>query len=721
MHRIQSPIRNAARVCLTACVFLTCISSASSADQPLQLLLYSPLDVAGSATTASTMLELHNPNPAATSCALTIENTIAKNTGKDAGWVVTFYGKDNKPVGPFMETSIGARTTFPVRVDLAHVVEAGETSAVLKCNNAKIADLKLVKEQELPLKVSLEGNPAEKPVIQFIDGSPLSLRLKNDDPIDYPLEVQVIVKRLAVTENITVGPSGVTTFTINPDSGWFSAYQSFFRSEQVDGILSVGYKPSGASGAYPSKTIPISAKLDYFAPGARAIWTTILVLVVLALGGFASTYLKVNLVNRVKAISIKKRLGQLARIIGEIGPQLNSQLRVSLWLERGRIESTLPHRMLFTPETAAVLAQSDSDTGALRVRVDWATQISDAGVRLDHSIDGHEISPSLADQVNRDLRAAQDLLKKSVLGADELQKIQSLVGHAVNLLNGAAMPDDDFEKVIAARLLRLVARFTVAFQTDPVCAQIRTQVPVPFSLLDPALAPLGSQFDRDLNTRKLLVIADMVQMHSADAAILECLKRQDFVSLPMAEQLLMELKEGISPTDLATEISANPPRVYVTVDRDTVRVNTPIMMKLIFNNWRYNRAAAKVRIECTWNFGHDNLTEQGWEIHHYFPQALVYPVNLAFKDIDKVEITPPTPIAKTVSVVAQRVEGQGHVAVEIQRWAVGFFVAIVGLFAGAKDKIFSLDTIDAILVVFLLGFSVDVAKSLLVQKDTSQP
>ena len=74
-----------------------------------------------------------------------------------------------------------------------------------------------------------------------------------------------------------------------------------------------------------------------------------------------------------------------------------------------------------------------------------------------------------------------------------------------------------------------------------------------------------------------------------------------------------------------------------------------------------------------------------------------------------------------MSVVAQRSEGQGHVAVEIQRWAAGFFVAIVGLFAGAKDKILSLGPIDAILVVFLLGFGIDMAKNLLVQKDTTQP
>src|SRR5262249_39040157 len=160
----------------------------------------------------------------------------------------------------------------------------------------------------------------------------------------------------------------------------------------------------------------------------------------------------------------------------------------------------------------------------------------------------------------------------------------------------------------------------------------------------------------------------------------------------VAEQLLTELKEGISLDDLRAEIAANPPRLYTTVDRDTVRVNTPILMKLLFNKWRYNRASAKQRIECTWGFGHYNLTEKGWAVYHYFQKATDYRVDVTFKDVDQVEIAPSQPIERKVTVVAQRAEGYNHVAVELQRWAVGFFVALVGLFAGAKEKILSLDT-----------------------------
>jgi hypothetical protein len=214
------------------------------------------------------------------------------------------------------------------------------------------------------------------------------------------------------------------------------------------------------------------------------------------------------------------------------------------------------------------------------------------------------------------------------------------------------------------------------------------------------------------------VIADLVQMQSTNTEILECLRRQDLVSLPMAEQLLRELKDGVSLDALRAEITANPPQVYFTRDRDQVRVNTPFMMKLMFNKWRYNRAAARRRIECTWDF-HDNLTEKGWEVYHYFAEApKKYCVKVTFKDLNQVEIVAPKSIEQEVSVSTPRDEGYAHAAVELQRWAVGFLVALVGLFAGAKDKILTLDTAGAIFAVFLLGFGIDMAKNLLVSKQS---
>ena len=258
----------------------------------------------------------------------------------------------------------------------------------------------------------------------------------------------------------------------------------------------------------------IKADLNDYNPAWRDFWATIFILLILALGGLASSYVKVDLVNRVRAISTGKRLGQLSKQIGEIGPQLNSQLRVSLWIERYRIQATMPKKIYFTPESAAVLTQSDADTTALSTRVDLASQIADTGIKRDHLIDAGTLAPTIIDQIAGKLSAAQDLLKKSVLSDAEKQKIQSLLGGAVNLLDGAGTPDDNLEKIITARLTALTAKFTTAFLQDPTCVQIQADVPIPFTLLAAGGPQTFSQSERDANTRKLAVIADLVQLHS---------------------------------------------------------------------------------------------------------------------------------------------------------------------------------------------------------------
>src|SRR4029077_1251443 len=133
-----------------ALMLLTAMASAGTDDKPLQLILYTPLNVDGGVTTASTTLQLFNPKDAPQDCTLAIKNAKSTNTDTAAGWVPAFYGADNKPSGPVLDATIGAKKSLTVRVDLSHVVEAGETKADLTCNSVKIADLTLVKDQGLP-------------------------------------------------------------------------------------------------------------------------------------------------------------------------------------------------------------------------------------------------------------------------------------------------------------------------------------------------------------------------------------------------------------------------------------------------------------------------------------------------------------------------------------------------------------------------------------------
>jgi hypothetical protein len=342
-----------------------------------------------------------------------------------------------------------------------------------------------------------------------------------------------------------------------------------------------------------------------------------------------------------------------------------------------------------------------------------ASDVSDAIQHQNLVMDTGQAAPSLMDRATKSLSAAQDLLKKSVLTAAEQQKIQTLVGGVVNILDDIGKPDEDLEKEIAKRVQELQKQFTPAMRQDDVFLTIGERAPIPFSLLDPDQAELGSQTDRDANTRKLAVIYDLVRMRIVDDTMIDFLRRQDFGALASAELLLRQFKEEVSVHDLGAAIAASPQQLYVTEDRDLVRANTPILMRVIFNEPTYNRAAAKGLVECAWSFDGDKPTEKGWEVYHYFPEAGDFQVKITFKNVDQSLITHHA-LSHRVTVSAQRAEGYAHVWVEVQRWFAGFFVAIVGLFAGAKDKVLSFDTLGTIFAVFLLGFSVDIAKNVIV-------
>jgi hypothetical protein len=182
---------------------------------------------------------------------------------------------------------------------------------------------------------------------------------------------------------------------------------------------------------------------------------------------------------------------------------------------------------------------------------------------------------------------------------------------------------------------------------------------------------------------------------------------------------MREAKDEVSTGDLRAAIGANPPGFSILIDRDVVRINRASMMRVVFSNPRYNQAAAKRRITCTWHFGHDNLTERGWEIYHYFPTAQTYLVTVTFLDETQAEIPQGQPaVQKVIQVQAPYAEGRSHTAIELQRWLIGFLAAVLGLFAGAKDKITTLDTLGAVFAVFLLGFAIDLAKNLVIAKQS---
>jgi uncharacterized protein (DUF2141 family) len=254
-------------------------------------------------------------------------------------------------------------------------------------------------------------------------------------------------------------------------------------------------------------------------------------------------------------------------------------------------------------------------------------------------------------------------------------------------------------------------------QQDPIFIKMRRAVPAPFALLAQG-GDRGSQADRDTGSRKLEIVAGLIQMRLGPGQeMIESLGRQDLRSLRQSELLLREAKDHVTVDELRDATAAQSPRLAIVVDRDVVRINRATMMKVVFNRPRYNQAAAKSRIQCTWDFG-DNLKAQCWEVYHYFLKPGKYAVSVTFQDENQGSIPTGSPVTLFVHVKAAYDEGWSRSHIEFQRWLIGFLAAVLGLLAGAKDKITSFDTFGTLFAVFLFGFTIDMAKNLVISKQS---
>ena len=699
-------------------VVLLALTKPSQAS--LKILPYNPINVDVSKGTAATHVRLRNTGDEDVTCTLTLKDFRSKNTGKFNRSAANFY-KDDKLTGPTLDiAALPPEKSIEVRVEFEHLVEAGESEAELYCDDQKIGVLKAKKELGLPLKVSLLGNPSEKPMISLIKGQNIEVSLKNDDLVTYPVTWVFSTKGTSVSGTTTLLPNGVTNIRITPDVNWFSQYESLFKPERSDGKLLVRYDPTGSvsSNSSPAKVFPVTASLSWWPNGSGDLWSTAIILFFLALGGLVSVYLNIDLVNRLRRVRLGNRLGNLAGKAGLIAPQLGSRLRVALLLERSRISGVLPDSGFFTPGTATNLGKCKTDTDSLEARIESAAQVSRARLRQNDAMARAALAPTLLDRIADSLADAESLVEKSALTVGEVATIEKLIGQATSLLDNIGKPDTQLEGELTKRLQDARTKFAQVPQDDLILVAVKNATATSFRLLDTAIPTPSSQADRDLRLRQLDVIYAVIEMQrQPDDVMLACLRRQDIDSLRSAELLLREWKEEIKPQDIKNAIRADLPELFIQIDRNVVRVKQSVMMRIVFHNSRYAHAAAKRSIECAWNFGHQNLAEHGWEVYHYFPDPGAIKVNVTFKGENKVEI----PLKKTVElqfdVKPQRAVEKSPTVVEAQRFAVAFLVAVLMLFAGAKEKIVNLDTLGAIFAVFLLGFTIDMAKNLLVAKE----
>lgn len=246
-------------------------------------------------------------------------------------------------------------------------------------------------------------------------------------------------------------------------------------------------------------------------------------------------------------------------------------------------------------------------------------------------------------------------------------------------------------------------------------------------------------------------------------SLLYFLQLNTWDAIECAKLLCDEVDQGIFPEDICAALSHRPRQVVIRVRQNEMMSNRRADFELCFSNYAMNGAMARREIMPVWTFSvpgntaapaHEvdphgatptmgaiehvanrlrgklseahtgSKSERGWVVSCFVPQLSELHVKVSFEnwfgevqvDSDQASLEKSFPIQATDDSLVW-----ARFWLEISRSCVALAIPVVGLLAGARDKLLGMDVTTAIAAVFVLGFSTDSIKSALLRGTSAAP
>jgi hypothetical protein len=246
-------------------------------------------------------------------------------------------------------------------------------------------------------------------------------------------------------------------------------------------------------------------------------------------------------------------------------------------------------------------------------------------------------------------------------------------------------------------------------------------------------------------------------------SLLYYLQLNTWDAISCARLLCDEVDQGIFPEDICAALGHRPPQVAIRVRQNEIMSSRRADFELCFANYAMTGATARREITPVWTFSVPGSTEagphpvdphgatrrrgaverltnrfrgkssqphaagkseRGWVVSCFVPHLSEIHVKVSFEnwfgemqaDGDKAGLEKSFPIQATDDSLVW-----ARFWLEISRSCVALAIPVVGLLAGARDKLLGLDVSAAIAAVFILGFSTDSIKSALLRGTSVAP
>lgn len=642
-------------------------SEAKEAISPLTIIESSPLIIHPPADTQTEIITIRNNTQDPAPVVLQFGNFINNTTETLTPGEVSYSWPDSaaKNFGGF---EIPGGTSIKVRITVSEVQGEGEGRIPLinSITGAQIGQLRLIRT---PFDVSLDvplvvGENTQK--LDFKRGTPASFVLKNDSSTPYKVRWMMAVNGVKYCgknaepyrllswswvksfflphERPTCAPEEWTSVNISPNSrkiieilppeGWFPrAFQSVFkddvqvsnlrlRLDEYAGGETKGTLSQLAKESLPEKEIPFTAHLAYFSPNTQLILSTIVISLVLLVGGVFSLIVRNWVPNQLRKQDLKEKLAKLSVKTSALSSRLDSNLRVLVRVEPKRLTDLLHSRIIISPDMATVFTQCEKGIKSLERRVGILETVDSTYERLD-ALWSSWPPPSLIGNVELQLSKASQLLRSTDPSEFDFEAAKSSVAGAILSCERIHADDDKFAEYLNGKITSLKSGFA---PDGPVggtetCKRIKNLLPGLFKILegdrDPQNpTPIASDdYSRlDMSVLALTMIRDYVQLYENSASLqkdlrlieyedkfIKHLSLQSREQLAKAQSLLRQMREGIFTSDIEEAIRNR--EIAIEMDPPVAREQHPVRFSARFNRIDLNDSAARESFECIWDFG----------------------------------------------------------------------------------------------------------------------
>ncbi len=652
-----------------------------------------------------------------------------------------------------------AQKTAYAAVELSDVEESGVSTAKLFNHGQEIGTIKAVKYR-LPLGIKLDVPTPDKPEISFERGKPTQINLKNDDPVTYVVDWELVVGndvKKSDGKGQLLAPNSPLRIEIAPDDAWFhSSISQFFKADVQPARLKLLVSPEDPNFKWPAKDLPFQANLFYYPQSIRDFDSVLILLVVLLAGGVLSIALNNAIPNAFLLIDLKNTLAAAGRRTRDLSDRIDAKKRATLSTEAGRLRELIGSRIAFSPDFQTVAGEARTYAALLDARIELLSRLDALFQRTQSMAAERPLPPpTRIDEAERALRIVADHIAFSMPTEAELKDLKSsafLTGLGAELdaastrINTLREKDDAFASALADRIAALKARFGNPTQDDETLARIRKRLADLFDALAkaPAAVAPNEYTAYDTMAMKLEWIRDYLAAKATTAFTGEKLVNleNDFLNrlgpegweeLRRAQRLLLQFQQGLIASDIAEAIQKGEGGLGIEGPA-TVRADLPGTFRVrFFGRNDLTLSSAAEEIKCFWDFG-DGNKGQGWEVDHFYRRApwsqplsrallghkvaaTVTFVDAAGKQIMLPEDPDkPRSFTRRITVKPDDTWLSTRTRLELVWLAASLAVPFLSLLAGARQEFLKTDAVSGLITVFLLGFSANHVKDLFKQK-----